>query len=186
MALPALAALALATGALVFDAGSAIGEPSRKWLLASMLGFAGWRVAEACLHRARDIRLQRLANQSIRAHPALVDVPVRVALVPGSVAAFWMFTGWYRNYRFGALIYPKDEQQGAFTSLVDPDLRKLVESTLLAALLEHGWIREVDGWTLVTFSIDSPSGLFRVPARRLAALTRRSGIDAAGASRRHS
>lgn len=147
--LPVLTSVALMAGALAERATVVSTEPAMTALWVLIAGLCGWRVAEVFLHRARDRRLQRVANHAIENAPELADQPVKVALVLGSVAAFWEWTGWYRNYHFAAMIYPSHGETVALQGPDSDELGARLAPILLAALQENGWIQRTDERTLV-------------------------------------
>jgi hypothetical protein len=155
---PVLSSLACASVVSVFGAVSEAHTRFGAIAPVAFAGLIGWRTAEILLHRAQDRRLARLANEAMAVDPELRDVPIKVALSRGGLAAFDEWIGWYRVFRFVAVLSSESATPECLHLLRSERVQRRVAEVLLRALKRNGWIEGVDHRTLLVAPRGGPSG----------------------------
>lgn len=154
---PVLSSLACAAVASAFCIASEAPTLLGAILQVAFAGLIGWRAAEIFLHRAQDKRLARLANEAVAADLELRGAPIRVTLSRGGVAAFDEWIGWYRIFKFVAVLSSESAAPNCLDLLSSEQTQQRVAERLLRALQQNGWIEGIDRWTLLVVPRGEPS-----------------------------
>jgi hypothetical protein len=87
----------------------------------------------------------------------LRSASIKVTLSRGGVAAFDEWIGWYRMFRFVAVLSSDSAAPNCLHLLSSEQVQRRVAESLLRGLQQNGWIEGIDPWTLLVVPRGGPS-----------------------------